>query len=254
MNNLCREYTILRSEEASRARGWILGNTKIGPVLDVKVCLHQKRDGLEIMVESWSINSSRRWWSSTLWRYYGRIKAKFDGTSQWSFNDWITCLAKGGGPNCVNPNSSKHFLYLSVIQGHSGGNIVDLALQDNVLLPEDFTEYIYHVGNVSEIRSTIRSGLIPGGRSLQRDRQSVFFTAVNPMDDDQSMEEIRCDLDKPRIAPKKNTRRLHQNTVYWCNLKLAQKKGVQIYQTRSHAIVLHNTTCDMYWESGMHED
>ena len=33
-------------------RGWILGNTKIGPVLDVKVCLHQRRYGIEIMVES----------------------------------------------------------------------------------------------------------------------------------------------------------------------------------------------------------
>ena len=46
-----------------------------------------------------------------------------------------------------------------------------------------------------------------------RDRQSVFFTTVNPMDDDQSMEEILCDLDKPRIAPYKNTWRPHQNTV-----------------------------------------
>ena len=27
-----------------------------------------------------------------------KFKAKFDGTSQWSSNDWITCLAKGGGP------------------------------------------------------------------------------------------------------------------------------------------------------------
>ena len=52
MKNLCREYTFPRSEEASRVRGWILGNTKIGPVLDVKVCLHQKRYGIEIMVES----------------------------------------------------------------------------------------------------------------------------------------------------------------------------------------------------------
>ena len=52
MKNLCREYTLPRSEEASRVRGWILGNTKIGPVLDVKVCLHQKRYGIEIMIES----------------------------------------------------------------------------------------------------------------------------------------------------------------------------------------------------------
>ena len=33
-------------------RGWILGNTKIGPVLDVKVCFHQGRHGVEIMIES----------------------------------------------------------------------------------------------------------------------------------------------------------------------------------------------------------
>ena len=69
----------------------------------------------------------------------------------------------------------------------------------------------------------------------------MFFTAVNPMDDGQSMEEIRCDLDKPRIAPYKNTWRPHQNTVYWCNVQLAQKRGLQFYQTRSHAIVLYNT-------------
>ena len=88
---------------------------------------------------------------------------------------------------CLNP------------KGHSGGNLADLALQDSVLFPEDFTEY--HIGNASERHSIIRSGLIPGERRLKRDKQSVFFTAVNPVDDDQSMEEIRCDLDKPRIAP-----------------------------------------------------
>ena len=52
MKNLCRKYTFLRSEEASRVRGWILGNTKIGMLLDVKVCFHQKRYSMEIMVES----------------------------------------------------------------------------------------------------------------------------------------------------------------------------------------------------------
>ena len=81
--------------------------------------------------------------------------------------------------------------------------------------------------------------------------QSLFFTAVNPMDDDQRMEEIRCDLDKPRITPYKNTWRLHQNTVYWCNLKLAQKKGIQFYQTRSHAIVLFNTLLAICFEKAV---
>ena len=179
------------------------------------------------------------------------FKPKFDDTSQWSVHAWITFLAKGGGQKkrfqyCLNPNSSKHFLYFRAIHGLSGGNLVDPALQDNVLLPEDFTEYIYHIGNVSEILSITRSGLIPGGRSLKRDRQSVFVTAVNPMDDDQSMEEVQYDLDKPRIAPYKNTWRPHQNTVYWCNLQFAQKKGLQLYQnTITRNCSLQHTTCDL---------
>ena len=123
----------------------------------------------------------------------------------WSIDDWISVLAKGGGPKkrfqyCSNPDSAKHISYSRAIQGHSGGIAVDPELQDNVLLPDGLTENIYHVGNVSEMRSIIRSGLIPGGRSLKKGRQSVFFTFVNPMEDDTGMEETPCDLTKPRIA------------------------------------------------------
>ena len=42
----------------------------------------------------------------------------------------------------LNPDSSKHWLYFRAIHGHSGGNLVDPALQDNVLMPEDFAEYV----------------------------------------------------------------------------------------------------------------
>ena len=52
MKTSCQEYTLPRSEEKSRVRGWIRGNTNIGPVLDVKVCYHQGRYGVEIMIES----------------------------------------------------------------------------------------------------------------------------------------------------------------------------------------------------------
>ena len=35
--------------------------------------------------------------------------------------------------------------------------------------------------------------------------------------------------------------KIHQNTVFWCNLRAAQSKGLQFYQTRSNAIILCNT-------------
>ena len=153
-------------------------------------------------------------------------KKKFDDASQWLLEDWISTLAKGGGAKkrfqyCVNPNSSNQFLYLRASQGHSGDNAVDPTLQDNVLLPKGFTEYIYHIGNASELNSIIRNGLIPVGKIFKRGRQAVFFTTVNPMEDGNSMGETPRDLTKPRIAPYKNTWKRFQTTVYWCNLKFA---------------------------------
>ena len=68
-----------------------------------------------------------------------------------------------------------------------------------------------------------------------------FFTAVNPTYTHQHQEEVQYDLDKPRNAVYKNIWRVHQNAVHWCNLKLAQRKGLQFYQTRSSAIALFNT-------------
>ena len=118
--------------------------------------------------------------------------------------------------------------------------LFDLALQDNVLLPKGFTEFIYHVGNASQVNSMIRNGLIPGGKRLKKGRQAVFVTTVNPMEDANGMEETPRDLTKPRIAPYKNIWKRLQNTVFWCNLELVQEKGLQFYQTRSHAVVLCN--------------
>ena len=175
-----------------------------------------------------------------------RRRKGLDGALQWSIEDWISILAREGGQKkrfqyCLNPNSSRQILYCRSIQRHSGGIAIDPELQDNVLLPKEFTEYTHHVGNVSGMHSTIRSEVIPGGQSLKRGRQSVFFTVVNRMDDDSCLEETPCDLTKPRVAPYKKNWKPHQNIEYWCNLKLAQERGLQFYQTRSHVIVLYST-------------
>ena len=95
---------------------------------------------------------------------------------------------------CLNPNTSNQFLYFRAIQRHSGDNAIDPVLQDNVLLPKGFTEYIYHVGNASELISIVRNGLIPGGKSLKRGRQAVFFTTETPTEDVYGMEKVRAIL------------------------------------------------------------
>ena len=173
-------------------------------------------------------------------------RKKFDGASQWLLEDWISKLAKGEGAkkrfqHCVNPNSPNQFLYLRAIRGHSGESAVDPALQDTMLIPKGCTEYLYHVWNANELNSKIRNGVIPGGTSLKRGRHAVFFITVNPMEDGYGSGETPCDLTKSRIMPSKNTWKRFQNTVRWCNLELAQERGLQFYQPRLHAVVLYNT-------------
>ena len=91
-------------------------------------------------------------------------------------------------------------MFFRAVQGHSGSTLVDPTVQDNMLLPDDFAEYICHIGNAHDMHFIIQGGLISGGRSLKRDRQTTLVTAVNPMYANQDAEEVQYDLDKPRIA------------------------------------------------------
>ena len=43
-------------------------------------------------------------------------------------------------------SSRQEILYLRALQGHSGRNPIDPTLQDNVSIPDNFFEYIYHIG------------------------------------------------------------------------------------------------------------
>ena len=50
----CREYTLPRNDGSSQPKGWIRGNTKIGPVMEVTTsCLYGKH-GVEIRI--WSLS------------------------------------------------------------------------------------------------------------------------------------------------------------------------------------------------------
>ena len=57
----CREYTLPREDGSSQPRGWIQGNTKIGPVLEVTIsCLHGQY-GVEIRIWSLSVDNTHSW-------------------------------------------------------------------------------------------------------------------------------------------------------------------------------------------------
>ena len=57
----CREYTLPRDESLTERKGWIRGNTKIGPVLEVTTCCLQGTYGVEIRIESLNKDHSHSW-------------------------------------------------------------------------------------------------------------------------------------------------------------------------------------------------
>ena len=57
----CREYILPRDEETSEPNGWIRGNTKLGPVLEVTTCCMQGKYGVEIRIKSVNKDNSHSW-------------------------------------------------------------------------------------------------------------------------------------------------------------------------------------------------
>ena len=83
---------------------------------------------------------------------------------------WKSKMAGGGGnkkrfQNCIDP-SGQEILYFRALQGHSGRNSIDPELQDNVLTPNNFFKYIYHIGRAINLHSITNSGLIAGGQKF----------------------------------------------------------------------------------------
>ena len=335
----CREYTLPRDEKSSDPEGWIRGNTKIGPVLEVTISYLQGKYGVEIRIESVNKDNSHSWvrithglnklvtdlsnnkeddnneqeisemqfedfalktnvlafasrsnaeakprrrtlacsstrtvpigertWIdiepedyspiahpvtkqlSTLlrhghllreedgaiefWRLKDYLRNDFVRSQHWFCEKWKSTMAKSGGNKnrfqyCTDP-SGQEILYFRALQ------------QDNVSIPNDFFAYIYHIGCAINLHSIMNSVLIPGGQILSK-RHTVFYTSVDPMNKEHRDPDF-VDLEAPRLAwYKQKTWKKHQNTVYWVDIKLAQKNGFKFYQTRSNAIILYDT-------------
>ena len=346
----CREYTLPRDEKSTDPKGWIRGNTKIRPVLEVTTSYLQGNYGVEIRIESINKDNSHssvrishglnklvtdlidkeyddneqetsetksveialkmevfafasqskvnakprrstsacsstitvpiceRFWTdiepetysniafpvsnrlTTLlrhgdlpreedgaiefWRLKDRLRHEFENSQHWSDEMWKSKMAGGGGNKKIfqycTDLSGQEILFLRALQGHSGRNPIDPSLQDTVLIPDNIFEYIYHMGCAINLHSITNSGLISGGQNSSRERQTVFFTVVNPMDKEHN-DPYEIDLNAPRLASCKQKWKRHQDTVYWVDIQLAQRKGLKFYQTRSNAIILYDT-------------
>ena len=151
-------------------------------------------------------------------------------------------LAAGGGSKRYQycSDDSGKILYLRALQGHSGSNLIDPTLQDNVVIGTGIFSYIYHIGCAFNLHSMINNGSIPGGQDLSR-RQTLFFLPIDPRDTVfQDPEHI--DFSVPRRARYvQSAWKKHQDAVFWVDIDLAIREELTFYQTRSNAIIFQVT-------------
>ena len=57
----CREYTLPRDDKASQPKGWIRGNVRIGPVLEVTTSFQHFKYGIETRIKSVNQDDSHSW-------------------------------------------------------------------------------------------------------------------------------------------------------------------------------------------------
>ena len=77
------------------------------------------------------------------WRIKENLQNPFPQSIHWSDDRWKACLAAGGGAKrrfqyCTD--DSGLIIYFRALQGHSRRNLIDLSLQDNIVIPSNFSK------------------------------------------------------------------------------------------------------------------
>ena len=189
--------------------------------------------------------TARRRWSRAIefCKIKFQLRNHHSQIHNWSDDRWKACLAAGGGSKRRYQYCSDNLgtiIYLRALEGHSGSNLIDPTLQDNVLIGPGTFPYTYHVGSTFNLYSIISNGLLPGGQNLSR-RQTVFFLPVDPRNESHRDPEY-IDFSVPRLARYMHKAwKRHQDAVFWVEIDLAIKEGLVFYQTRSNAIILQGT-------------
>ena len=116
------------------------------------------------------VTSRRRWSNSILQDKILSTRPSSSNTKlvRWSMDSLFGCRRRIPNEDIsialINLGS---ILYLRALQGHSGSNLIDPALQDNVLIGPGIFPYIYHVGSNFNLHSIISNGLILGGSEFE---------------------------------------------------------------------------------------
>ena len=156
------------------------------------------------------------------WRLKADLRNKFEHSQHGSDEMWKGKMAGGGA-----------------LQGHSGPNSIDPSLRDNVQIPYKFFEYIYKIGCANQFTLHHEFG-IDTRTKLEQKTDGILhgFWIL------WTRNTIRTTLTWPLHVVHGTSRTRGQDTKTRCVgsfFQLCQRKGLKFYQTKSNAIILHDT-------------
>ena len=150
-----------------------------------------------------------------------------ENVNQWRPRQWVDLIRRGSNEerfeNCLNSQSEVRSM--RALQGHSGGVRIEPKRQNNVKLPNGWTDCQC---KFARWRTIVNTG-----------RRTCFFTAVDPMNEPREVPSNEIDV--PRIVPYKTDWRHPEDAVYWFDLPLAHNQGLVFRQTISDANIFNNS-------------
>ena len=177
------------------------------------------------------------------WRMKDYLQDHFVHSQHWSDEKWKSTMAKGGGNKkryqyCTE--SSGTIVYVRALQGHSGRNLIDPSLQDNVLIPNNFFEYILSCRMCNQF-AFYHQFWISTWRSKFEQQTDSILSACGSHGQNHKDPDVIDPIVPRRAQCLHNARKTHQDAAYWVDINLAMKKGLKFHQTRSNAIILQET-------------
>ena len=251
----CREYTLPRDDPPSQAKGWIQGNTRIGPVLEVTTSFQNFKYGIEIRI--WSVNqdTSQSWVRISCRTIKYVVDSIQDNTEipadpqedqvpQTSIKV-VAARSKAKakpqprelvGTTATIPMHERRWIDIEPSKQNLASydlskKIINLLRHNQTLhREEDGANQFYKIKfHLRDHHSQIQN--------WSDDRWIACLAAGGG-----SKRRYQCCSDNSgRILAWKR----HQDAVFWVDIDLAIKEGLTFYQTRSNAIILQGDTSSL---------
>ena len=232
----CREYTLPRDDKASQPKGWIRGNTRIGPFLEVTTSFQHFKYGIEIRIESVNQDKSHSWVRIS----YGTVRY---------VNDYI----KHDTENFADPQEEKDVPTSSGVvaarskakakpQPRESTGATTIPLSERVWIDiepskQDLESYNRRKYNLSKKLHRHQSSSTQSEVTSRRIWSNSILQDKVP-----STRPSSSNTTAPRLARYlQNAWKRHQDTVFWVDIDLGIREGLMFYQTRSNAIILQGT-------------